>query len=686
MATSTSTRLGNYVAGEWITGTGKATELFHAVTGEKIVEASTGGIDYAAMVDHARRVGGPALRKLTFHERARRLKALANYLMERKEFFYQISAMTGATKADSWIDIEGGIGTLFAYASRGRRELPDETFYIDGNTEALSKGGSFVGRHICVPMEGVAVHINAFNFPVWGMLEKLSPTILAGMPAIVKPATLTSYLTEAVFKSIVESKILPEGSVQLLCGSAGDLLDKLDSQCAVAFTGSASTGLMLKQNKVIASENVRFNQEADSLNFSMLGPDARPGTDEFDLFIKEVSREMTVKAGQKCTAIRRTFVHESVMQDVMRALTGRLAGVKVGDPGIEGVRMGPLAGRDQVKDVRANAERIGRVTEKVFGDYEDFDVVGADRKKGAFFPTLLFYSDKPFGVTEPHDVEAFGPVNTVMPYKSVDEAIELAKKGRGSLVGSVFTNDDKVAREMALGTAAYHGRLLFVNRASAKESTGHGSPLPYLVHGGPGRAGGGEEMGGVRGVLHYMQRTALQGHPSTISAITHEFTQGAAQITGDKHPFRKYFEELEVGETFISAKREITSQDVANFANLSNDKFYAHMDDDAARTGIFERRVAHGYFIVSAAAGLFVDPAPGPVLANYGLENLRFTKPVYPGDTIQVRLTCKSKTAKEDREGQIPQGVVHWDVEVRNQDDEPVAVYTILTLVRKKPV
>src|SRR5688572_20760423 len=573
MATTQQNRLANYVAGEWVHGSGKATDLFHAVTGEKVAEASTGGIDYAAMVHYARTTGGPALRKLTFHERARRLKALATYLMERKEQFYLVSAMTGATKTDSWIDIEGGIGTLFAYASRGRRELPDETFYIDGATEPLSKGGSFVGRHICVPMEGVAVHINAFNFPVWGMLEKLSPTLLAGMPAIVKPATLTSYLTEAVFKSMIESKILPEGSVQLLCGSAGDLLDNLDSQCAVAFTGSATTGLMLKQNKVIASENVRFNQEADSLNFSMLGPDATPGTDEYDLFIKEVAKEMTVKAGQKCTAIRRTFVHESVLQDVMRALTKRLDGVKMGDPGIEGVRMGPLAGRDQVKDVRKNAECIARVTEKVYGDFDDFDVVGADRKKGAFFPTLLFYADDPFGVAEPHDVEAFGPVNTIMPYSSVEEAVALAKRGRGSLVGSVFTADDKVARAMALGTAAYHGRLLFVNRHSAKESTGHGSPLPNLVHGGPGRAGGGEEMGGVRGVLHYMQRTALQGHPTTIASITREFTAGAAQTTGDRHPFRKYFEELEVGETLITPKRTIRSEDISNFANLSGDRF-----------------------------------------------------------------------------------------------------------------
>jgi oxepin-CoA hydrolase/3-oxo-5,6-dehydrosuberyl-CoA semialdehyde dehydrogenase len=484
---------------------------------------------------------------------------------------------------------------------------------------------------------------------------------------------------------MVASRILPEGSIQLLCGSAGDLLDKLDSQCAVAFTGSATTGLMLKQNKVIARENVRFNQEADSLNFSMLGPDATPGTEEFDLFVKEVSKEMTVKAGQKCTAIRRTFVHERVMQDVMRALTKRLDGVKIGDPSVEGVRMGPLAGREQVRDVRKNAECIARVTEKVYGDFDQFDVVGADGKKGAFFPALLFYAADPWSASEPHDVEAFGPVNTIMPYKSVDEAVELAKKGRGSLVGSVFTADDKVAKTMALGTAAYHGRLLFVNRHNAKESTGHGSPLPNLVHGGPGRAGGGEEMGGVRGVLHYMQRTALQGHPTTIAGITNEYTAGAEQVTTGTHPFRKYFEELQVGETLITPKRTITSEDVATFANLSGDRFYAHMSDEEARKGIFEGRVAHGYFLVSAAAGLFVDPAFGPVLANYGLENLRFVKPVYPGDTIQVRLTVKSKTAKEDREGQIPQGVVHWDVEVTNQNAEPVAVYSILTIVRKKP-
>src|SRR3954470_8144215 len=630
-------RLSNYVAGEWVNGSGKATELFHAVSGEKIAEASTNGIDYAAMVHHARTVGGPALRKLTFHERARRLKAIAAYLMERKEQFYQVSAMTGATKADSWIDIEGGIGTFFAYASRGRREFPDETFYIDGNTEALSKGGSFVGRHICVPMEGVAVHINAFNFPVWGMLEKLAPTILAGVPAIVKPATLTSYLTEAVFAAMIESKILPEGSIQLLCGSAGDLLDHLDSQCAVAFTGSATTGLMLKQSKNIAAENVRFNLEADSLNFSMLGRDAAPGTEEFDLFIKEVAKEMTVKAGQKCTAIRRTFVHESMVDAVSSALTKRLAGVKVGDPLVEGVRMGPLAGKGQVKEVERSVERLRAATELVFGGPGTLDVVGADPEKGAFYPTMLLYNDRPFERSAPHDVEAFGPVNTIMPYSSLDEAIALAKLGKGSLVGSLFTANDETARRVALGTAAYHGRLMLVNRYSAKESTGHGSPMPHLVHGGPGRAGGGEEMGGVRGVLHYMQRTAIQGSPQTVASVTHEWSRGATERKDRVHPFRKYFEELEIGETLLTHRRTVTESDVVNFAGISGDFFYAHMDDIAAKESLFEKRVAHGYFVLSAAAGLFVDPAPGPVLANYGLEGLRFVKPVYIGDTIHAR-------------------------------------------------
>jgi oxepin-CoA hydrolase/3-oxo-5,6-dehydrosuberyl-CoA semialdehyde dehydrogenase len=677
-------RLQSYVGGEWVTGSGKAVELYNAVTGAVIGDATTGGIDFGGMVDYAKRVGGPALRRLTFHERALQLKAVAQYLMARKDEFYLVSAASGATKQDSWIDIEGGIGTFYAYASRGRRDFPNETFYVDGPAEALSKGGTFVGRHICVPLEGVAVHINAFNFPVWGMLEKLAPTLLAGMPAIVKPATVTSYLTEAVFRAMIDSKIFPDGAIQLLCGSTGDLLDHLDCQSAVAFTGSASTGKMLKSSKSIMENNVRFNMEADSLNYSMLGPDAAPGTPEFDLFIKEVAREMTVKAGQKCTAIRRTFVPDAMLQDVMGALTKRLSQVTIGDPAVEGVRMGPLAGRGQVGEVRKSVEAIARSAELVYGNIDDFNVVGADKERGAFFPALLFYAKDPFGPIAAHDVEAFGPVNTMMPYKSVDEAIELAKRGKGSLVGSLFTADDKIARTVALGTAAYHGRLLLANRDSAKESTGHGSPLPHLVHGGPGRAGGGEEMGGVRGVMHYMQRTALQGSPTTIMNVTSEYTPGAARTFDRVHPFRKYFDELEVGMSLVSPRRTVTEADIVNFAGISGDFFYAHMDDIAARDSIFEKRVAHGYFVLSAAAGLFVDPGQGPVLANYGLESLRFVKPVYPGDTIQATLTVKQKTAKEKKPDQVAQGVVAWDVEVKNQDAEPVAVYTILTLVQRQ--
>ncbi|MES2178150.1 MAG: phenylacetic acid degradation bifunctional protein PaaZ [Gemmatimonadota bacterium] len=680
------TRLKNYALGEWIEGTGTGTPLYHAVSGAEVATASSEGLDFKAMLDFGRNVGGPTVRAMTFHQRARVLKALAQYLTARKDEFYRVSAWTGATKGDSWIDIDGGFGTLFAYASRGRREFPDETYFVDGGPEALSKGGTFIGRHICVPMEGVAVQINAFNFPVWGMLEKLATSFLAGVPSIVKPATVTSYLTEAVAKAMVESQLLPKGTFQLICGSAGDLLDHLDLQDSVAFTGSASTGLMLKGSRAILANSVRFNQEADSLNYSMLGPDAAPGTEEFDLFIKEVSKEMTVKAGQKCTAIRRTFVHESMTEAVIAALSKRLAGVKVGDPLADGVRMGPLAGKGQVREVEKNAAMLRDASELVFGGPGTLDVVGADPEKGAFYPAMLLYNDKPFDRREPHDVEAFGPVNTVMPYASVDEAIALARLGKGSLVGSVFTARDDIARRMALGTAAYHGRLMLVNRHSAKESTGHGSPMPHLVHGGPGRAGGGEEMGGVRGVLHYMQRTAIQGSPQTVSAVTREWSKGATELRDRVHPFRKYFDELEIGETLLTHRRTVTESDLVSFAGISGDFFYAHMDDIAARESLFEKRVAHGYFVLSAAAGLFVDPAPGPVLANYGLESLRFVKPVYIADTIRARLTCKQKTLKEDREGQIPQGVVHWDVEVTNQDAEPVAVYTILTLVRRLPV
>jgi len=677
--------LRNYAQGEWVAGSGKTADLIHAVTGEKIGETSSGGLDFKAMAEYARKVGGPRLRAMTFHERAAMLKAMAKHLMERKDDFYKLSAATGATKVDSWVDIDGGIGTLFAYSSRGRREFPNETFHVEGPTEPLSKGGTFVGRHICVPLEGVAIHINAFNFPCWGMLEKMAPTLLAGVPCIVKPATVTSFLTEAMFRSMVESGIFPEGAIQLIVGSAGDLLDHVSEQDAVAFTGSAATGQMLKNGKAVMSNSVRFNMEADSLNCSILGPDAKPGTEEFDLFIKEVVREMTTKAGQKCTAIRRTIVPAGVEGDVVKALRARLEKTTIGDPSVDGVRMGPLASRGQVRDVGVAAGRIGAGAELVYGG-GDFEVVGADREKGSFFGPMLMVCNEPFAHSEPHDIEAFGPVNTIMPYRTIDEAIQLAKLGRGSLVGSLITHDPAVAREIIIGVASFHGRLLVLDRTSAKESTGHGSPLPNLVHGGPGRAGGGEEMGGARGVLHYMQRTAVQGSPAMITAITREWSKGADETTDTKHPFRKYFDELEVGDTIVTGTRLITLDDVVNFANLSGDKFYAHMSDEDARSnGVFTGRVAHGYFIVSAAAGLFVDPALGPVLANYGLEGLRFTKPVYPGDTIHVRLTVKQKTAKDTPPEGIPQGVVEWDVEVRNQENEAVAVYSILTLVARKP-
>jgi len=681
--TNPKAALQSYAMGEWVTGTGKSADLFHAVTGERIASASSGGLDFKGMAEYARRVGGPAMRALTFHQRAALLKAMAKHLLEHKEAFYALSAATGATRTDSWVDIEGGIGTFFAYSSRGRREFPNETYHVEGPAESLSKGGTFAGRHICVPLEGVAIQINAFNFPCWGMLEKLAPALLAGVPCIVKPATATSYLTEAMFRVMVESRILPEGAIQLICGSAGDLLSHVTEQDAVAFTGSAATGRMLKEGKAVVEHSVRFNMEADSLNCSILGADAAPGTEEFDLFIKEVVREMTTKAGQKCTAIRRTIVPAGMEEAVVKALAARLGKTTVGDPSVEGVRMGPLASRAQVRDVGAAAARIREAGELVFGG-GDFAVVGADREKGAFFGPMLMVCDAPFKQSAPHDIEAFGPVNTVMPYKTTEEAIELAKRGRGSLCGSLITADPKLARQVVLGVAPFHGRIMVLDRTSAKESSGHGSPLPNLVHGGPGRAGGGEEMGGARGVLHYMQRTAVQGSPAMLTAITREWSAGATQRASATHPFRKTFDQLEVGDTLVTAKRTITLDDIAAFAELSGDRFYAHMDDEAARSnGVFTGRVAHGYFIVSAAAGLFVEPALGPVLANYGLERLRFTKPVYPGDTIQVRLTVKQKTAKDTPEDGIPQGVVEWDVEVRNQDDEAVALYSILTLVRR---
>ncbi|MBL4753454.1 MAG: phenylacetic acid degradation bifunctional protein PaaZ, partial [Flavobacteriales bacterium] len=564
-------KLKNYTEGNWIEGEGDGTPLFHAVTGEQIASASSKGINFKGMLEYGRTVGGPVLRKMTFHERGRMLKALALHLTEKKKQFYQLSAATGATKVDSWIDIEGGIGNLFVYASKGRREMPDEPFYIDGNPEALSKEGTFIGHHIVVPMEGCAVHINAFNFPCWGMLEKIAVNLLAGVPAIVKPATVTCYLTELMVQEIIKSKILPEGALQLICGSAGDLLDHVTLNDVVTFTGSATTGRMLKSQPNIINNSIRFNMEADSLNCSILGLDAAPGTEEFDLFVKEVAREMTVKAGQKCTAIRRTLVPENYMEDTMNALKKRLDRVLLGDPAVEGVKMGPLVGRDQVIEVNERVDELLEVCELVYGGFDSMEVKGADKNKGAFMPTTLLYCDEPFKNEQPHSIEAFGPVSTMMPYKDADAAAALSKMGKGSLVSSVFTADDVFAKEIVLNTAAMHGRIMVVNKDCAGESTGHGSPMPHLIHGGPGRAGGGEEMGGMRGVAHFMQRTAIQGSPTTLTAITNVYLPGAKRTEDVIHPFREMWDELKIGDTYTTHKRTVTETDIVNFSNISGD-------------------------------------------------------------------------------------------------------------------
>lgn len=677
-------QLKNYAEGKWVTSEKGGAELYNAITGDVIFTASSDGLDFAAMMDYARKVGGPALRKMTFQERGRMLKALALYLMEKKEYFYEISRYTGATRADSWVDIEGGIGNLFANASL-RRQFPDERFYVDGDPVALSKGGSFMGHHIMVPLEGVAIHINAFNFPVWGMLEKVAVNLMAGVPAIVKPATLTSYLTEAVFEEIIKSGILPEGAMQLICGSARGILDHVQNQDVVTFTGSASTGRQLKSNPRLIEEAVPFNLEADSLNCCVLGKDVKPGMPEFDIFIKEVAREITTKAGQKCTAVRRVLVPADMVEDVQIALGKRLAGSTIGDPSVDGVRMGALAGQSQREEVLEKVQELAKSQEIIIGDLEKFEVVGADKKKGAFLPPLVFLNTDPFNNTDCHNIEAFGPVSTIMPYDDIDDAIALAKMGKGSLVCSIVTADDNIAKDFVLGAASMHGRILVLNADCAKESTGHGSPMPLLVHGGPGRAGGGEEMGGKRGVLHYMQRTAIQGSPTTISKITNVYQQGGKQNETVEHPFRKYFEDLEVGDTLITAKHTVTETDITNFANVSGDNFYAHMDATSLEGTIFEGRVAHGYFILSKAAGLFVDAKKGPVLLNYGIDECRFTKPVYSGTTIGVKFTCKQKTDQEKRsEEDVAKGIVKWLVDVYDDEGETVAIATILTMVKKR--
>jgi oxepin-CoA hydrolase/3-oxo-5,6-dehydrosuberyl-CoA semialdehyde dehydrogenase len=677
-------KLGNYVTGSWITGDGEGQPLYNAFNGDVIIHASTKGLDFAAILDYARKTGNPTLRRMTFPERGRMLRALALHLREHLETFYKISFLTGATRADSWIDLEGGIGNLFSYASL-RRKFPDEPFCLDGDGLSLGKAGTFMGQHLLVPKEGVAIHINAFNFPVWGMLEKIAVNLLAGVPAVVKPASVTSFLTEAVVREIVNSGILPPGALQLICGSAGDILDHVTSQDVVTFTGSATTGQQLKSNPRILSENTPFNMEADSLNCLVLGEDVEPGQPEWDLFIKELRREMTVKAGQKCTAVRRIFVPENKIEDTWMALTKVLGQTTIGNPENEKVRMGSLAGLSQREEVRTQVRRLLASSQLLYGSLDSVAVIDADPAKGAFLSPLLLLNETPFTSEEPHEIEAFGPVSTLMPYKGADEAIELSKKGKGSLCSSIVTADPNIARSYVLGAATHHGRILIINEECAKENTGHGSPLPLLVHGGPGRAGGGEEMGGIRGVKHYMQRVAVQGSPSMITSLTHTYQPQARQLVEEKHPFRKYFEELQIGDTVITHKRTITEADISNFANLSWDHFYAHTDHTSLDGTLFEKPVAHGYLILSAAAGLFVDAGKGPVMLNYGLEECRFLKPVYAGTTIGVKLTCKEKIAQEKRsDTDLPRGIVKWYVDVYDNTGDSVAIATILTMVQKK--
>ncbi|HVD29398.1 MAG TPA: phenylacetic acid degradation bifunctional protein PaaZ, partial [Mycobacteriales bacterium] len=635
--------LRSYVAGDWHAATDEGRPLHDAVTGAEIARISSTGVDFAGALEYGRRVGGPALRELTFHQRAALLKALGLHLREHREELYEVSARTGATLGDSKFDVDGGFGVLLAYASKGRRELPNDTVYVDGALEPLGRGGTFVGQHICTPLRGVAVQINAFNFPVWGPLEKLAPAFLAGVPSLIKPASPTAFLTAKLVELIVSSGLLPAGSVQFVAGGLGDLFDHLTEQDSVSFTGSASTATKLRTHPNLVARSVRFTAEADSLNLSILGPDAAPGTAEFDLYVKGLVTEMTVKAGQKCTAIRRAFVPAQHLDAVVEAASARLAKTTIGNPAAEGVRMGALAGLEQREEVRRGVKALADAGRIAFGDPEKVEVIDADAERGAFVSPILLVADPERA--EPHEVEAFGPVATVMPYQSTAQVIELAARGQGSLAGSIVTGDPAFAREVVLGVAPWHGRLLILNERDAKESTGHGSPLPALVHGGPGRAGGGEEMGGIRGVLHHMQRTAIQADPDTLTAITGRWVTGSARRETDVHPFRKHLEELSIGDTVVAGPRAVTQEDVEHFAEFTGDTFYAHMDAEAAAANpLFGERVAHGYLIVSLAAGLFVDPDPGPVLANYGLDRLRYLTPVRFGDAITVTLTCKQIT------------------------------------------
>lgn len=670
----------SYVTGKWVSPEGDTVALLNAVTGDEVARFASGALDLAAVIAHGRDVGGPALRALTFHQRASALKALGKLLMSRKDDFYPVSAATGATPRDSAVDVDGGFGTLFSYASKGVRELPNDTIYLDGSTEILGRAGTFVGQHLYTSRLGVAVQINAFNFPVWGMLEKLAPAFLAGVPSIVKPAHQTAYLTEAVFRVIVESGLLPEGSVQLLCASPRALLDHLDSQDTVLFTGSASTAAKLRSHPNVVEAGVRFNAEADSLNCSILGPDAAADTPEFDLYVKQLVTEMTTKAGQKCTAIRRALVPVELIDQVVEATRARLSTIVVGNPDAEGVRMGALASLNQREEVLRSLKSLRDAATLVFGDPDSFTVEGADCTRGAFLPPLLLRAQDPYAPAL-HEVEAFGPVSTVIGYRDLDDAIALAARGKGSLVGSLVTHDPAVARHVTIGIAPYHGRVLVLDRDDAKESTGHGSPLPTLVHGGPGRAGGGEELGGIRGVLHFMQRTAIQASPDMMTAITGRWTAGARRTLSDVHPFRKHLEELQIGDTIVGGPRVVSLDDIEHFAEFTGDTFYAHTDPAAAAENpLFGGIVAHGYLVVSLAAGLFVEPNPGPVLANFGVDGLRFLTPVKAGDALTVTLTAKQLTPRLSAD----YGEVRWDAVVTNQNEEPVATYDVLTLVAKK--
>ncbi|MAK35503.1 MAG: phenylacetic acid degradation bifunctional protein PaaZ [Flavobacteriaceae bacterium] len=691
------TKTQHYIQGQWQSGQGEGAPVYDSITGEHFTSTTVEGLDIPSILQYGRD-NGEALRKMTFQQRGNMLKSLALYLTKKKQAFYEISYRTGATKRDSWVDIEGGFGNLFANASL-RKLFPNQAYHVEGDPIDLSRGGRFMAHHIMVPKEGVAVHINAFNFPVWGMLEKCAVNWMAGMPAVVLPAPQTAYLTEAVVREIIASGILPEGALQLISGTARNILDTVQSQDVVTFTGSAKIGRQLKNHPQLIEESVPFTMEADSLNAAILGKDAVPGTPEFDLFIKEVRNEMTTKCGQKCTAIRRIIVPQNLLEDVQTALANQLDKVTIGDPRLKEVRMGSLVSDAQRNSVKEQVAKIAETAEMVYGNFDDFEALGADSKKGAFIKPILMREDNPLQNEAAHITEAFGPVSTLMPYDTLEDAITLAKMGKGSLVSSIVTNDDTIARNYTVGAASHHGRILILNRESAKQSTGHGSPLPGLIHGGPGRAGGGEEMGGMRGIKHYMQRCAIQGSPTTLTEVTGIYQPKADYKETEKHPFSYHWEDIKPGMSLKTHNRTVTDTDIVNFGNLTWDHFYAHTDITSLDGSIFEKRTAHGYFIISMAAGLFVYPNKGPVAANYGLEEIRFLRPIYHNDTLYVRLTCKQKVDRDSRGKEHPSGIVKWYVEIFDanvdeanavlpegveKENPLVCIATILTMVEKR--